>query len=362
MKNVYTDTSSEYQAVRCASGLVDYQGIGLVRVAGNDASAFLGGVLTRSVDFLLEGQISSALVLTEQGTLLAEVAVHCQGGDYLVEIWPAQARTTIEHLLSTAASRPNLTAASRPEPTAASRPELTAASRPELTVTDVSADYRVFGLEGPETPRLAQKLLPFPVSSMAYRSFVNADHDGQELLISRTGVSGEYGYKVHVPVAAAEDVRAELISLGATEVGLDALNTCRMEMRFANLEAESGGQPRTPFDFGLQWMVDFNHDFTARDALQATWDAGLDTAPVCWVADEGVCEVPAHGAAITVGNTGIGTVSHSVFSPKLGRVIGTALVAGEVAASGLEYSIDGSTVRTISAPFMVATSFGVPLE
>jgi len=346
MKNVYTDTSSEYQAVRGASGLVDYDGMGLVRVAGNEASSFLGGVLTRSVDFLLEGQISSALVLTEQGTLLSEVAVHCQGADYLVEIWPARAQATIEHLLAAAAGQP----------------DATAASRPELTVTDVSADYHVFGLEGPQTPQLAQKLLPFPVSSMAYRSFVSAEHGGHELLVSRTGVSGEYGYKVHVPVAAAQDIRAELLSLGAAEIGLDALNVCRMEMRFANVEAEGGGQPRTPFDFGLQWMVDFNHDFTGRDALQATWEAGLESAPVCWVADEGVSEVPAHGAAITVGDAQVGAVSHSVYSPKLGRVIGTALVSSAVAASGLEYSVGAGTVRTISAPFLVATSFGIPLE
>jgi aminomethyltransferase len=293
-------------------------------------------------------------VLTEQGTLLSEVAVHCQGAGYLIEIWPAQAQATIEHLLTAAAGQADATAASRPE--------LTAASRPELTVTDVSADFRVFGLEGPETPQLAQKLLPFPVSSMAYRSFVEADHDGHELLVSRTGVSGEYGYKVHVPVAAADGLRAELLSLGITEVGLDALNVCRMEMRFANIEAESGGQPRTPFDFGLQWMVDFNHEFTGREALQAAWDGGLSSAPVCWVADESVSEVPAHGAAITIGDAWVGAVSHSVYSPKLERVIGTALVTGAVAASGLTFSIGAGTVRTISAPFLVATSFGIPLE
>jgi aminomethyltransferase len=338
MKNVYTDIGSEYQAVRGTCGLVDYEGIGLVRVAGNDASAFLGSVLTRGVDFLLEGQISSALLLDEGGNLISEVSVHCQGADYLVEVWPAQARATIDHLLASAASHP------------------------DAVVTDVSADYRVFGLEGPESPQLAQKLLPFPVSSMAYRSFVTDDSSGAELLVSRTGVSGEYGYKVHVPVAQAQSIRDELVSLGAAEVGLDALNTCRMEMRFANIEAEGGGEPRTPFAFGLQWMVDFNHDFTGKDALQATWEAGLDTAPVCWVADESITEAPAHGTSITIGDTQIGTVSHAVFSPKLQRVIGTALVDGKVAASGIEYAIGDGTVRTISAPFLVATSFGVPLE
>src|SRR5829696_1930475 len=72
MKTEYTDTASEYQAVRGAIGLVDYDGVGLVRVSGDDATGFLGSVATRPVDFLLEGQISSALVLTEGGTVLSE--------------------------------------------------------------------------------------------------------------------------------------------------------------------------------------------------------------------------------------------------------------------------------------------------
>lgn len=338
MKNVYTDTSSEYQAVRGTCGLVDYQGVGLVEVSGTGATAFLGAVCTRGVDFLLEGQISSALVLREDGTVLSEATIHCTGSDYVVEIWPAQAAATTEHLLAAVAAHP------------------------DATVTDVSADYAVFGVEGPESPQVAQKLLPFPVSSMAYRSFVTAEHGEHTLLISRTGVTGEYGYKAHVPAAAAADLRAELASLGATEVGVDALDVCRMEMRFANIEAESGGTPQPPFSYGLQWMVDFNHEFIGKEALQASWAAGLPTAPVCWVAGDGVTEAPASGATVTVGDADVGAVAHAVFSPKLGRVIGTALVDSEVAASGLEYTVGDATINTISAPFLVATSFGVPLE
>ncbi len=92
MKRVYTNIDEEYQALRGGTGLVDYEAAGLYTVAGPGAAAFLGHVATRAVDFLLDGQISSALLLREDGTVVAEVLVHCRGEDYLVEVWPAQAQ------------------------------------------------------------------------------------------------------------------------------------------------------------------------------------------------------------------------------------------------------------------------------
>jgi aminomethyltransferase len=347
MKNVFTDTAEEYRTLRGTAGLVDYAGVGLIQVSGSNAAAFLGDVSSRNVDFLLEGQISAALVLDDAGAVVAEVLIHCRGTDYLVEIWPGQAERAREHILAAARSYDGAEAA------------------------DLSDDFRVYGLEGPESPRLAQKFLQFPISSVAYRSFVSTDgfvstggQDGTSLLLSRTGVSGEYGYKLHVPVEAAEEVRAELIELGAREVGLDAIDVCRMEMRFPNLERESAGEEVTPFDLGLQWMVDFQHDFTGKDALLARWEGGPRRLPVCWVAAEGLTTPPEAGAPLAVEGTEVGRVAHAVWSPTLRRVIGTARVDPSVASSDIEYSLAGPAhpVSTISAPFLVATSFGVPLE
>ena len=334
MQRVYTDIDEEYQALRGATGLLDYEGAGLYEVSGPGAAAFLGQVTTRAVDFLLEGQISAALLLRDDGTVVAEALVHCRGEDHLVEVWPAQA----------AAAGAHLTAA--------------AEGCPDATLTDVGAGHRLFGLEGPESFRIAQKFLPFPVASMAYRSFAQAEHGDVPVLISRTGVTGEYGFKLHVPADHAGGLRQELVGLGAREVGTDAVDTCRMETRFANLERESGGAEATPFDLGLQWMVDFGHDFTGAEALRA----GGDRQPVCWQAEEGVAEIPATGTAVAVADEQVGEVTHAVWSPKLGRVIGTARVDRAVAASGLDFTVAAAAVRTVSAPFLVATSFGVSME
>src|SRR5205814_7214895 len=128
-----------------------------------------------------------------------------------------------------------------------------AAQHADVTVTDVSKRHRVFGLEGPESFRIVQKFLEFPVASMAYRSFAQTTHGGIELTVSRTGVTGEYGFKLWAPADRADDLRAELIGLGAVEVGSDAIDVCRLETRFVNIERESGGAPVTPSEVGLQW-------------------------------------------------------------------------------------------------------------
>jgi aminomethyltransferase len=343
MKTVYTDAIEEYRTLRGGCGLLEHEGTGLLVAAGPDAAAFVGQMSTRTVDFLLEGQSSAGLLLTHDGAVLAEALIHCRAGSYLIEIWAAQAEQARAHLTAAAQEFPG------------------------VTLDDVTEAYAVFGLEGPESFGIVAGYLPFPVSSMAYRSFVTTTWgDGVPLLVSRTGVTGEYGYKLHVPAEHAEGLRAELLAAGAQPCGVDALDICRMEMRFANLEGESGGSARTPFQLGLQWMVDFDHEFVGREALLELWESGMDTLPVCWIAEDesSVADMPpGNGLALTIAGTPIGHVAHAVHSPNLGRVIGTALVDRAVAGSGLTYQL-GSTeraVRTVSAPFLVATSFGVPL-
>ena len=331
------ETAAGYRALRQGTALVDYTGAGLLNVSGSGAAEFLGRTSTRSVDFLLEGQVSSALMLAGNGTIIAEVVIYCLGAEYLVEIWPQQAATGRAHLLAAAGQNA------------------------DVKVEDLSAAYVILGIEGPESFRIAEHFLSFPIASMAFRSFAVPD-SSTDLALARIGVTGEYGYKFIVPAADAPKRRQDLKERGALPVGRNALNVCRMETRFANIEAEGGNASVTPFDIGVQWMVDFQHEFNGREALLELWRGAPEKSPVCWHAEDGPHTVPAHGAVLTLDGTAVGVVSHAEFSPSLGRVIGTAQVNTSVASPGLRLDIDGTTVHTISAPFLVATSFGIPLE
>ncbi|MFE0257693.1 glycine cleavage T C-terminal barrel domain-containing protein [Streptomyces sp. NPDC059010] len=339
MKSSCTTTDEEYAALRHDVGLIHYDGAGLLRVTGPDATAYLGRVGTRSVDFLLEGQSTSSLLLREDGSIVAETLIHCRGADYLVEIWPAQASEAVPHLLAAAGGFPDVTA------------------------EDISARHTVLAVEGPSSFRIAQKYLDFPIASLAYRSCAAVEWGGGTMTLSRTGLTGEYGYKFIVPSGAADRLRAELLAAGAVECGKDALDICRMEVRFASLEHEHAGGPVTPFDVGLQWMLDARQDFVGRDALEERRQQE-HRSPVCWVADASLESAPAHGAVMAVSDAEVGSVTHCVWSPSLSRFIGTAVVEHGVAASGQDFQLagTGTVVRTISAPFLTATSLDVALD
>ncbi|WJV51030.1 glycine cleavage T C-terminal barrel domain-containing protein [Streptomyces flavofungini] len=334
-----TTTDKEYAALRQGAGLVDYDGAGLLTVTGPEATAFLGRVGTRGVDFLLEGQSTSSLLLREDGTIVAEALIHCRGTDYLLEIWPDQAPAATAHLLAAADGRTG------------------------VTVEDIGTRFTVLGIEGPTSFKIAQQYLDFPIASLSYRSCTAVTWAQTPVMLSRTGVTGEYGYKFLVPADQAASLRAELIARGAVECGREALDICRMEVRFANHESEHTGGPVTPYDIGLQWMLDPDLDHTGRKALDGR-RRHAHRSPVCWIAGPGLEAAPARGTAVAVEDAAVGTVTHCVWSPRLGRFIGTAAVDQGVAASGQDFHLEGSgaAVRTVSAPFLTATSLGVPLD
>ncbi len=339
MEASYGDVTEEYQVVRQGCGLVDYAGTGVYRVSGPGAAEFLSRICSRSVDFLLEGQILSALLVDDDGALISDVLVHCEADGFRLEVWPDR----------TAAAGPWLSGA--------------AGSAAGVTVDDISGQVHVYGLEGPRSPGIARTFLSFPISSMAYPSFVMETWQEQPILVSRTGVSGEYGFKFHVPVELAEALATALVERGAVRVGREALDICRMEMRFVNLERETPDGSATPFSVGLQWMVDFGHEFRGRESLLNRRQTDPGETLVCWQAQEET-QVPTRGTPLLASGSAIGTVRHAVFSPGLNRVIGVAALDADLAASGLDLALGEPTVpvRTISAPFLVATSLNTPLE
>ncbi|MGW7006230.1 glycine cleavage T C-terminal barrel domain-containing protein [Streptomyces sp. NPDC054933] len=341
MTNNHPDVATDYAVLREKCGMVDYTGTGLLRVSGPSAAAYLGRVSTRGVDFLLEGQTINSLVLRDNGTIVAETLIHCRATDYLMEIWPAQAKHGVAHLLAAAAAYE------------------------DLVVEDVSDQLAVLGVEGPQSFKIAQKYLPFPVASLGYRNFATAQWAGRHtLMVSRTGVTGEYGYKFLVASADAEQLCSELTELGAVRCAKAAVDVCRMEVRFANLEEESAGSPVTPFDVGLQWMLDVGQEFMGRTALLDAFMAGLTRMPVCWIAEDSLTTRPKQGTAITASDGEVGAVTHAVWSPKLERFIGSARVDAAIAASGQDFKLAGTdtVIRTVSAPFLTATSLDVPLD
>ncbi|GAA1428050.1 glycine cleavage system aminomethyltransferase GcvT [Microlunatus lacustris] len=325
-----------YDTIRQAAAILGYDGAGLFEVAGPGAGSLLGQVTTRSVDFLLEGQSQQALVLDPQGLVVGDVVVHGLSTGFLLQVWPDQA-AAVGAVLASAAS-----------------------GRSDVQVDGVSAAHAVLGVEGPASFTVVGHYVDFAISSLAYKSWARSTWQGHELMVSRTGVTGEFGYVLVAPAAARDALLDDLRAHGARDASRAAVDVCRMEMRFPNLEAEVPPEGATPFHLGLAWLVDFSGEFTGKASLLAAQDAS--ELPVCWRGPVGSVTAPAAGTPVTVSDGVVGRVLHAVYSPSLDRCVGTALVDRTCAATGLAFTIDADEVETVSAPFLIATSFTTSMD
>lgn len=338
MAAVYDGVDEEYTRLRRDRGLLDLRGAGLFEVSGAEAVDFLDHVCTRSPGFLMEGRTLAALLLDESGSLVAEVLLACAGESYTVEVWPAQREAAWRHL------------------------EAQAAARDGVTVRDLSDEVAVFGVEGPYAHLTVQPFLDSPVNELAYKHVTTVTWRGEPLVVSRTGVTAEYGYVLRTSRALGEELRESLVDNGARPCGAQAVSICRMESRFNAIEDEAPRPSPTPFELTMQWLIDFNHEFLGKQALLETWGSGQLREPVCFAAPEGAALRA--GDPVTVGDTEVGRVAHAVWSPGLDTAIGVAHLDRDLAAVGLGFTArtgggDEVRITTRSAPFVVPTSLGV---
>ena len=96
-------------------------------------------------------------------------------------------------------------------------------------LTDVTEETAKIDIQGPRSVAIVQKLLEKPIRDMAYFSFMHNSVDGKELLVSRTGYTGEVGFELFCDEASAFRFWERATELGAKPVGLGARDTLRLE-------------------------------------------------------------------------------------------------------------------------------------
>jgi aminomethyltransferase len=328
----------EYARLRADRGLIDLGGAGLFEVGGAGALGFLDRVCTRSPGYLLEGRTLTALMLDGAGAVVSEVLVACDGDAYMLEVWPAQRDAAWRHLVAHVGEYDG------------------------VDVRDLSDDFAICGVEGPRSHLTVQHFLVTPINELAYKHVTSTEWEGTPLVVSRTGVTAEFGYELRTRRALADTLRERLVDLGALPCRLDAVNVCRLESRFTSIEDESPHPGATPFELGLQSMIDGNHDFLGKDALMEAWHSGQFREPVCFTSPG--APPLGSGDAVRAGSRVIGRVAHARWSPGLRTTIGAAHLDRELAAAGLDLVACGQggvdvPILTCSAPFVVPTSLGV---
>jgi glycine cleavage system aminomethyltransferase T len=295
--------AEEVKALRTSAGLSRAAQVAAVRVDGPDAFDLLQSASTRS-PYLREGKVLHTLLLRDDAGLLADALVVTADDGFVV--------------LAEGPGEGELVAWLEGLKQRRSPPR-------QAEIRGMSAEWEVFGADGPYAWELVAGLLGPVVLGMPYLTLLRRD----DILCVRAGKTGEYGYLLLVPSAVARQVEAKLERIGAllglVAVGCDALDVCALEnwhFTMRALHETALALPLTPLEMQLQWRVVYGREFVGAAALRARRAAGPRVRATCFVAEGPV----APGHRVRLAGHDVGEVLASCDSPTVGCVVGSALL------------------------------------
>jgi aminomethyltransferase len=230
----------------------------------------------------------------------------------------------------------------------------------EVVISDISDQTALIAVQGPSSLSLLRKLTEADLSTLQYYRFVRGSVAGVDMVISRTGYTGELGFELYFPAERelAESVWSALVKAGkefdVCPVGLGARDTLRLEMGFC-LYGNDIDRKTNPLEAGLGWITRLDKgEFWGREALLKVKQTGTPRKLAGFVMKEKA--VPRHGHEIHSGNGVIGEVTSGTFSPTLEQGIGMGYVSAEFAnpGSAIQISIRGKAVpaEVVRLPFV----------
>ena len=332
-----TGVIKEHTAVRQAAGLFDVSHLGKASVRGPGAAAYVDATLTNSLERIGPGQAQYTLCCDEQsGGIVDDLIVYLHADDHVLLV--PNAANTAEVVRRLAAGAPA-----------------------GVNVTDEHRDHVVLAVQGPRSDEVLRGV-GLPVGH-AYMSFVTAPFAGAEVVVCRTGYTGERGYELVAPTALAEPLWDALVEAGAPHglvpCGLGARDTLRTEMGYP-LHGQDISLDVTPVQARLGWAVGWSKEaFWGREALLAEKAAGPARILRGLVASGRGIPRP-HMSVVAPGEAGevLGEVTSGTFSPTLRTGVALALLA-RGGSGGYEVAVDvrgRREVFTVTAPPFVESS------
>jgi aminomethyltransferase len=326
-----TGISAEHHAVRQGCGLFDVSHMGEFTVRGPDAIAFVNYVTTNDVAKLVDGQAHYSCFCNERGTVEDDCLVY---------------RVNAEHLLVV------VNASNMAKDWAHITPHL---SRFNCTMVDDSERTALLALQGPKASEVLARHVRVDLDAIRYYHFaIGAVAGIDNVVISRTGYTGEDGFELYTPAEHAASIWQALTAQGdVTPAGLGARDTLRLEMGMA-LYGNDIDDTVTPYEAGLAWLVKLasKGDFVGRAALEAqTAAGGAQKKLVGFTLPPR--NVPRHGYAVFCEGVASGTVCSGTVGPSVNLPIGTCYLPVSHAKPGATFEVEirGTRVAATVAAF-----------
>ena len=325
----YGSQKEEHHAVRKHAGVFDVSHMTIVDLNGEHVREFL--------QYLVANEIAK---LKGYGKALYTCMLNPEGGviDDLIIYFIAD---TEYRLIVNAATREKDLAWIREQ-----------AAAFEVNVVE-RAELAMIAVQGPDARQLAASCIDaeWRDAAIALKPF-NGLQAG-EMFVARTGYTGEDGWEIVLPAAAAVAIWDRLLAAGVAPCGLGARDTLRLEAAM-NLYGSDMNESVSPLEAGLGWTVAWepaDRDFIGREPIEALRNSPDRQRFVGLLLEEkGVLR---NHQKVIVDGVGEGEITSGGFSPTIGRSIALARVpAGDYDRAKVDVRGKLLNVRIVKTPFV----------
>jgi aminomethyltransferase len=325
----YGSQKEEHHAVRQDAGVFDVSHMTIVDLHGEQVRAFLQYLVANDVAKLKTfGKALYTCMLNADGGVIDDLIIYLiADNEYRLIVNAATRDKDLAWITKHAA-----------------RFDVDVTERPELAMIAV---------QGPNARQRAAACVAakWRDAALALKPF-NGMQAG-DVFVARTGYTGEDGWEMVMPAAAAADVWNQLLDAGVAPCGLGARDTLRLEAAM-NLYGSDMDESISPLEAGLEWTVAWEpaeRDFIGRAAIEKVRHAPDRRRFVgLLLEDKGVLR---NHQQVVVAERGEGEITSGGFSPTIGRSIALArLPAGDYDRAQVDVRGKLLNVRIVKTPFV----------
>jgi len=331
----YDSETKEHLAVRSAAGIFDLSHMGEIEVFGPQAGDLLDYALVSRPSAIAPGRARYSMICDDAGRILDDLVVYrLQPEHFLVVANASNAQTVLA--------------------------ELTARSTGfDASVQDTLDDWALIAVQGPAAAGLVESLVESSTEGLAYYAIRPDRIENVDILLARTGYTGEDGFEIYCPTGQAERIWTAAMAAGQLSrlvpAGLAARDSLRLEAGMPLYGNELSAE-LTPYDAGLGRVVALNKTvpFVGQDALRAA-SQKAPTRTLVGLRSQGRRPLR-HGHEVHASDgAAVGLVTSGLVSPTLGSPIAMAYLDQAHSAEGTTLHVrvraSDESVAVVALPF-----------
>lgn len=248
----YKGIIEEHNAVRNACGVFDVSHMGEVSVTGPDAEKFVNHIFTNDISNAQDGQCFYGMMLHENGGVVDDLLIYKRGdNNFFLVINAANIDKDVNWILS---HKENF----------------------NVTIEHLSDFYGELAIQGPDAEKIMEEVLSIPVKELEFYHFKELKYDGKDIIVSRTGYTGEDGFEIYADHGLTVKFWEMLIASGRVEpCGLGCRDTLRFEVALP-LYGDELSDDITPLEAGLGIFVKLDKpEFIGKEAIARQKEEGV---------------------------------------------------------------------------------------